>query len=388
MGKRNKFIFIILIFFTQSRKESKEIFATYFCFASLREKKLFLVDKTSSMKYPATLLLICSFCVVTCSIAQPGIKVLESGKRISIRGLSVVDNNVIWASGSAGSVARSVDGGNSFTWMTVPGYEKRDFRDIEAFDQHTAIIIGVAEPGIILKTKDGGKSWKKVFEDTTKGMFLDAMDFKDEKYGVVLGDPIEQTIYMAFTNDQGESWEKPNLAPGFLNQQSARKGEAFFASSGTNLKFIGNHPIFVSGGTHSRLFYRPQDGLPIPIVQGKESTGANSIAVYKDDRGVIVGGDFTKDTVSSDNMVLFKIREKMKFSKPAIPPHGYRSCIIYLSKRDLLTCGTSGVDISKDGGKNWQLISKESFHVCQKAKKGKAVFLAGGNGRIAKLVYP
>jgi hypothetical protein len=35
---------------------------------------------------------------------------------------------------------------------------------------------------------------------------------------------------------------------------------------------------------------------------------------------------------------------------------------------------------------NWELIAKDGFHVCQKAKKGKAVFLAGGNGKIAKLV--
>jgi hypothetical protein len=52
----------------------------------------------------------------------------------------------------------------------------------------------------------------------------------------------------------------------------------------------------------------------------------------------------------------------------------------------LVTCGTSGVDVSGDGGLNWKLISNESFHVCAKAKKGNAVFLAGKDGRIAKLV--
>ncbi len=68
------------------------------------------------------------------------------------------------------------------------------------------------------------------------------------------------------------------------------------------------------------------------------------------------------------------------------PPHGYRSCVTFLTPNVLITCGTSGVDISMDGGLNWKLISTESFHVCAKAKKGSAVFLAGKDGRIAKVV--
>jgi hypothetical protein len=70
---------------------------------------------------------------------------------------------------------------------------------------------------------------------------------------------------------------------------------------------------------------------------------------------------------------------------PHAPPHGYRSCVEYITKDKLITCGTTGVDISTDGGKNWKLISKEGFHVCRKSKNGSAVFLAGANGRIARL---
>jgi hypothetical protein len=77
-----------------------------------------------------------------------------------------------------------------------------------------------------------------------------------------------------------------------------------------------------------------------------------------------------------------------RYSIPQTPPHGYRSCVIYLDASRLLTCGTSGVDISRDGGNNWELVAKDSYHVIQKAKKGNAVFLAGGNGRIACLIFP
>lgn len=344
--------------------------------------------------------------LVTCFLEaqQPTIQVLESGKRISIRGLSVVNKRVIWASGSSGSVARSIDGGKSFEWIKVPGYEKNDFRDIEAFDERTAIIMGITAPAVILKTKDGGQNWIKVFEDTSKSAFLDAMNFSpDGKNGMVVGDPLEKTSYpyLLFTKDRGDNWEK------ILNDHNGIRldeGEAFFASSGTNLAITENIPwwVLVSGGKSSKAYvlYKDQqnqwkyhsNGTLLPIMQGKESTGANSVAMQHSIGNsyatVIVGGDFAKDTIASNNCVLLNMHGSLlNIKKPQTPPHGYRSCVTYLSKKKLLTCGTSGVDISGDGGNNWELISKESFHVCQKAKKGTAVFLAGSNGKIARLIF-
>jgi hypothetical protein len=329
------------------------------------------------------ILIVLAAFLLSAPVFSQQIKVLESGKRVSIRGLSVVDDNTVWASGSSGSVARSTDGGKTWNWMVVPGYEKRDFRDVEAFDENTAIIMAVAEPAIILKTEDGGKSWKKTFEDTAKGMFLDAMYFSDINHGIVLGDPVGPAAFIANTYSGGNFWKK--LERGNDTRFDLKEGEAFFASSGTNLVFKDDkHPIIVSGGKSSRLFINNRQ-YELPLIQGRESTGANSIAMFQGKKAIVVGGDFSKDTITQNNCVLFDIGNDIRFTKPETPPHGYRSCVIYLSKNKLLTCGTSGIDISKDGGKNWELISKESFHVCQKAKKGKAVFLAGGGGRIAKL---
>jgi photosystem II stability/assembly factor-like uncharacterized protein len=312
------------------------------------------------------------------------IKILQSGNKVSIRGLSVVNNKIIWASGNNGMIARSTNGGKEFQWIKVAGYEKRDFRDIEAFDRNTAIIMGVDAPAIILKTMDGGKSWKKVLEDSTKGMFLDAMDFTDHKHGIVIGDPIDEHIYLSETTDQGNTWKRvdsPDKPTGYVTN----KGEAFFASSGTNLKLLNNQIICVTGGLSSRLnLFNTWNQLP--LLQGKESTGANSIAINQN-KGIIVGGDFSKDTVRTGNCVLINFEsQNLDITLPETAPLGYRSCVTYLSENVLVTCGTSGVDISKDGGKNWMLISKEGFHVVQKAKKGSAVFLAGSNGRIAKLI--
>ena len=325
------------------------------------------------------------------------ISLFASSNKVSIRGLSVVNDNIFWASGSGGMVAKSTDGGKNIEWMQVPGFEKRDFRDIEAFDQNTAIIMAIASPSIILKTIDGGKSWKKVFEDTSAAMFLDAMHFEkvDGKLiGMVVGDPINNKIFYAKTFDGGDSWIKPSKKE-LKNVPTVPDGEAMFASSGTNVAITnfskGSPWLVVTGGTKSRLkdFLEHSFNDSLPLLQGFSSAGANSIAFNnKIQKGVIVGGDFAHDTINKFNCILLAFENGNRtYTNPLVPPHGYRSCVIYLDNETLVSCGTSGIDISTDGGIHWELVSKESFHVVQKAKDGRSVYLAGGRGRIAKLIW-
>ena len=91
------------------------------------------------------------------SVNAQQLEILTQGTATSIRGLSVVNDDIIWTSGSKGMVGRSIDGGKTWSWNQVPGFEKREFRDIEAFDELNALILAIAEPGVILKTTDGGK---------------------------------------------------------------------------------------------------------------------------------------------------------------------------------------------------------------------------------------
>ena len=59
------------------------------------------------------------------------------------RGLSVVNEKVIWASGAGGTIILTIDGGKTWSVIAVPGAEKVDFRDVEAFDANTAYILSV-----------------------------------------------------------------------------------------------------------------------------------------------------------------------------------------------------------------------------------------------------
>ena len=95
-----------------------------------------------------TIFLFFFMCINLYSFSQ-SVKLLTSGTNTSIRGLSAVNDRVIWVSGSNGTVGRSLDSGNTFKWTTIKGFEKTDFRDIEAFDESAAVIMSVAEPAYI-----------------------------------------------------------------------------------------------------------------------------------------------------------------------------------------------------------------------------------------------
>ena len=324
------------------------------------------------------------------------IKILSQKKGISIRGLSVPDENTIWASGSSGTIALSINGGEQFEWIQVAGYEKRDFRAIHAWNNKEAIIAAVAAPAVILKTKDGGMTWNKVYENADTAMFLDAINFKDENNGSVVGDPINNIIFLLNTSDKGEHWQQ--AGPSYFKSE-LKEGEAFFASSNSNLLSTTHEQFLISGGMVSRLWINGV-ARDLDILQGGTSTGANSIAISPNgNKLIIVGGDFAKFKESQKNIIGFNLfltpnteqkhksirYQKWGQRKNLGNPNGYKSGVTFLTNQLLVACGTSGVDISKNGGKNWDLISNESFHVVKKQPNRKAVYLAGSGGRIGYL---
>ncbi|MCG2617031.1 oxidoreductase [Terrimonas sp. NA20] len=333
--------------------------------------------------------LIISTGIFTTSFSQElAVEVIASGVKSSLRGLSVVNDNVIWVSGSGGTVGKSSNGGKTWKWITVPGFEKTEFRDIEAFDAKVAIVLGIGEPAYILKTNDGGETWKVVYENRQKGMFLDAMDFATPRHGIVVGDPINGKAFIARTSNSGNTWEEMSAAE---NRVALDSGEAFFAASGSNVKLFENGQFYlVSGGLKSRLT-SPRGTTPLDLLQGTESTGANAIDIFDGGvpikpgkRMVIVGGDFAADSSTKKNC-LYSTDGGKTWKTPLIPPHGYRSGVEFISEKDILACGLNGVDYSEDGGKTWKLISKEGFHVVKIARVGRSIFFAGNKGRIAKI---
>ena len=111
----------------------------------------------------------------------------------SFRGLSVVSEKVIWASGTGGTVIKTTDGGMTWTVMKVPGADKLDFRDIDAFSDRVAyaLSIGTGAASRIYKTTDGGGTWALQVANGDPKVFLDAMAFADETLGYAFSDSVD-----------------------------------------------------------------------------------------------------------------------------------------------------------------------------------------------------
>ncbi|PYT01295.1 MAG: hypothetical protein DMF63_00120 [Acidobacteria bacterium] len=171
----------------------------------------------------------------------------------SFRGLSVVSEKVVWASGTGGTVIRTVDAGKTWTVMTVPGAEKLDFRDIEAFDANTAYIlsIGNGDSSRIYKTIDGGTTWTLQFTNKNEKAFFDAITCWRETQCVAMSDPVDGRFLIVVSHD-GQNWVDNDW--GML--PTAQPGEAAFAASGTCLVFArsGRELFIVSGGNSARVF--------------------------------------------------------------------------------------------------------------------------------------
>lgn len=312
------------------------------------------------------------------SVCGQQLEILHSGKDVSLRGVGAYKES-IWVSGTAGSVGSSQDGGITWQWHRPEGYEKVDFRDIEVVDENTAIVMGIASPAYLLRTTDGGRKWDLVYRNEHPSMFLDAMDFTPGGKGIVIGDPVSGNFFAASTKG-GTVWA-PTAE---LMLPKPGDGEAFFAASGTNIVLKGKKYYLVSGGKLSRFF---SNGMVVnlPLMRGRETGGANSVAVWGKNI-VVAGGDFTKPDHRDSVFVVSKNNGKT-WEVPPNQPGGYRSSVCFVNKKILVACGMNGVDVSFDGGLRWRKIGKEGFNSCFYSRKLKSVFLVGNNARVGRIRF-
>jgi photosystem II stability/assembly factor-like uncharacterized protein len=308
----------------------------------------------------------------------------------SFRGLSVVNEKIIWASGTEGTVIRTIDGGKTWNVMTVPGAGKLDFRDIEAFDANTAYIlsIGNGESSRIYKTADGGKSWKEQFRNKNEKAFFDAMTCWGPDNCIAVSDPVEGK-FLLISIRGAEGWQVDDYTDGYM--PDAKPGEAAFAASGTCIvRPDTNLFLVVTGGSAARVF-RSQTTIDTGIrwrvfetglLSGSPGSGIFSIAMYDRNRGVIVGGNYEKAAEHINNLG-FTYDSGITWNL-GTGLSGYRSGVTYLDKKTIIAVGTNGTDITRDGGKSWNKVGNEDLNAV--AAKGKrAVWAVGPKGVVVKM---
>lgn len=315
-------------------------------------------------------------------------ELLKTETTASLRGLSVVDDRVVWASGTRGTVIHSTDGGATWRVDSIPGAATVDLRAVHGRSDLVAHVAATA--GRIWRTTDGGRSWSLRYQAADTTMFLDALAFVDDRVGLALGDPIDGRFVLLVTRDGGDTWTE---APG-SSRPAAMDGEAAFAASGTSLVFAGSRYGWIgTGGSTARVFRTTDGGASwsasesaIPPRAG--SGGVFSLAFSGPLHGVAVGGDYERPDSSGGTAALTS-DGGMTWQPATRFPRGYRSGAA-LQRRGpdeliAIAVGTTGSDMSRDGGRTWSPLDDMAFNAVQFAPSGLA-FAVGARGRVAKIL--
>ena len=314
---------------------------------------------------------------------------VPTGTKSSLRGLCAVDAQVAFASGSGGTLLRTLDGGKTWTDIAPPDTEGCDFRDVEAFDRNHVIAMVAGQPARVYRTADSGLTWQIVHSDERPAAFFDAMAFAGQ-YGVMFGDAIDGQFCLLESSDAGRTWQDRSglMLPAPLS------GEAAFAASGTCLvAFDGASKNFslVTGGGPCRVVKLGPEVVgsntknywsrTLPLQNGGSSKGAFSIA-WNGELGVAVGGDYANPDVhkasgaiSSDGGDTWSV----------VDAGGFRSAVVWFDAKSLLAVGSDGASWSFDSGRNWSPFGNIGFHALSKAADG-SVWASGSNGRVARLM--
>ena len=311
-----------------------------------------------------------------------------SNTTASLRGLSAVDEKTVWASGSGGTFLRTVDAGGTWTAGRVPGAETLDFRGVRAIDARTAFLMssGPGEKSRIYKTTDAGEHWVLQFTHPDAKGFLDSIAFWDTDHGMVIGDALDGMADVRTTEDGGAHWQRRRTPVALPNEGS-------FAASNTCLFLApGGKAWFVTGGPGAARVFRSEDHgstwsvAATPVRNDGASAGIFSIAFAGGGRGIVVGGDYAKDKEDRGNMAL-TADGGVTWTAPPAGPKGFRSAVVWVPERTVwLATGTSGSDVSSDGGRSWKPFDEGSYNALSVAPGG-VVWAAGVRGRIARLEW-
>ena len=313
----------------------------------------------------------------------------ESGSKASLRGLSAVSEKVAWASGSGGAVIRTIDGGKNWENVSIPGTDTLQFRDIEAFDENTAIVLSAGLPATIYKTTDGGKNWEQKYFTMAEGTFYDAMDFWDDQSGIAFGDAVDGRLLILRTFDGGENWE---LLP-YEQRPQALENQGGFAASGTCLRVQGDKNVFIGlGGEEASLFLSNDRGeswekVITPIQSGESTTGIFSIDFKNEKEGLIVGGNYLGDSLTTTNAAYTVDGGKTwEAVMEGMRPDGYRSCVAIFNKDFVLTVGRQSSDYYRTGDDTYTAMEGQ-YYAVSVSKDKKTAWASGTDGAVARLAF-
>jgi photosystem II stability/assembly factor-like uncharacterized protein len=267
----------------------------------------------------------------------------------------------VWAAGSNGVILRSLDEGKSWKRLHVANGDTLNFRGIAAFDAQTAYVmsVGNGEKSRIYKTTDGGETWKLQFTGPRKETFLDGIVCDSKTTCMVLGDPVDGKFLILSTED-GEHWKelpREKIAAALPN-------EGAFAASNSSLCLDSDNVYFATGGAaNARVFHSPDRGAAwtvaeTPIASGNATSGIFSLECKNGRILYAVGGDYNDPTRAFHSAAYLRTADSLsegggswQLSKQQ--PGGFRSGVASVDGATIVAVGPTGEDISHDFGVTW-----------------------------------
>ncbi|HTS89313.1 MAG TPA: hypothetical protein VMG41_12550 [Gemmatimonadales bacterium] len=324
------------------------------------------------------------------SPSGPKLQDLVSGTTQRLQAVSVVNDKVVWVSGTGGTYAVTLDGGATWRTATVPEADSLEFRDVAAFDNDNAYLLsaGNGTNSRIYRTVDAGVDWAIQFVNRDSAAFYDCFAFWDKDNGLAWSDAVNGRFPYVTTTDGGEVWRRHEL-------DGATANEGAFAASGTCVTTQGNAAAFVAtgGGEKARVLRSADRGLTwqsatTPITQGSRTTGLTSVAFRNPRDGIAAGGDIAgKDSATaevirtSDGGVTWTLAARPTFPGPVF-------AVVYVPGTDatVVAVGPGGASWSADEGRTWRVLDSLSYWSAGFAGKSGG-WLVGPGGRITKVIF-
>ena len=273
--------------------------------------------------------------------------------------ISIVDENIVWASGYDGSgngenyqvYTKTNNGGSTWTSGNIDlGDTDLGVAMVSAISSSTAWAVGYpkvgGDIGGIWKTTNGGTSWTR--QDSASynstGSFTNVVHFWDENYGFAQGDPIAGEYELYVTSNGGDNWE---AVPG-ANIPNPGGGEYGYVGQ---IEIVGDNVWYTTNSTtlyHSTDRGNNWQAYQCPV----DDFSGDAISFSDSNNGIIVSGTSVYRTYDSGQ------------SWTQIDPNGpvNEIGVCFIEGTDtLFSTSQSGSSQSFDGGLTWNPIDNEVF---------------------------